>query len=337
MRFKPLLFLILFSLLLFSCASYTISEAREIITYPENGNKTPTKYSEILAEKEAVERKARETEEEKKRIEEATRINEYPEDLSSITLPFYYNPVKNNEAKMDGETITAILIPMGEKRLEEEALISIKNCISDIKGKVIALTGSMENRSRFSTLLSQDAITVEGGTIIFIDSYLKDTQEDKVTLQLSKDKDISLLISDQKPLLPGEGDVDEVLALVDSLQDRDIESLVEYVSQNDNQRKIFFLSSYAPSSTDWNEWTDYSYRKDHSFMISDTLSDLKWQDAFDAMRFNGETESGVTRRNGEIEERLDFIWSKGLIPTSSYTLPLENTELTAVVADFILL
>ena len=71
-------------------------------------------------------------------------------------------------------------------------------------------------------------------------------------------------------------------------------------------------------------------------MISDILVDLKWQDAYDVTRFSVETESGVTRRNGDVEERLDFIWSKGLIVSSSFTLPLENSTSSAVVANFLI-
>ena len=180
-------------------------------------------------------------------------------------------------------------------------------------------------------------MTIEGGTIVFRNSVIKEMTDNRITLSISEDKDITILSMDQKPLLPDGGETEEVISLVESLEDRDIEGIVEYVSQEGSDIKIFFLSSYAPSSTDWTDWTEYEYRTDHSFMIGDILSDLKWQDAFDATRFSSETESGVTRRNGEIEERLDYIWSKGLIVSSSYTIPLEKTEFSAVVAKFIIL
>lgn len=335
MKSKLLLFL-LFVLILSSCATYTISEAREIISYPEESNLSPTKYSEILENQERIEIEKREIEEEKARIERENSVNEYPESYSDITLPFYYNPVKNKTADEAKDQFSAILIPLGDDMLEDEALISIKNCIQDKDAEIIALTGSYSNRARFSTLLGEDAITLEGGTIIFKESYAVEAQSDRITLAISPDYDVTILSMDQKPLLPDGGDADEIIALVESLEDRDIEDIVEYVSQNGSDRKLFFLTSYAPSSTDWTDWTDYEYRKDQSFMISEILSDLKWQDVYDATRFNSEMDSGVTRRNGEVEERLDFIWSKGLIPQSSYTLPLEKTDLSAVVATFII-
>ena len=335
MKSKLTLFILL-TLLLSSCASYTISEARDYIDYPDNKNVSPTKYSTIVENQEKAEREKREAEEEKERIEREKRVNEYPESYSSITFPFYYNPVKNNSCDTIGDTFTAILIPLGDERIEDEALLAVKNSVSDTDSSIIALTGSYYNRSRLSTLFGEDAVTVEGGTIIFRDSLIKDMKSDRITLSLTPDQDLSLLIMDQKPLLPEGGDTDEITSLVDHLEDRDIEEIVEYISQEGSDKKLFFLTSYAPSSSDWTDWTEYSYRKDHSFMISDILSDLKWQDCYDAVRFSSETESGVTRRNGEVEERLDYIWSKGLIIYSSYTIPLEKTEFSAVVAKFII-
>lgn len=335
MKSRLTLFVLLI-LILSSCATYTISEAREIISYPENDNLPPTKYSEILEIQRDEERKKIEIEEEKERIAKENSVNEYPESFSQITLPFYYNPIKNRTADERKDEFTAVLIPLGEKDLDDEKLIAIKNSVEDTDSIIMALTGSYSNRVRFSTLIGEDAITVEGGTIIFKDVYPIEMSSDRITLSISPDYDITILSMDQKPLLPDGGDTDEVIAQVEALEDRDIEDIVEYVSQEGSERKVFFLTSYAPSSSDWTDWTDYSYRKDHSFMISEILSDLKWQDCYDVTRFSSETDSGVTRRNGGIEERLDYIWSKGLIVSSSYTLPLEKTEFSAVVAKFII-
>ena len=137
MKSKLTLF-ILFTLLLSSCATYTISEARAIIDYPDSKNASPTKYSTIVENQEKAEREKREAEEEKERIERESRVNEYPESYSSITLPFYYNPVKNNSCDTIGDTFSAILIPLGDERIEDEALLAVKNSVSDIDSSIIA-------------------------------------------------------------------------------------------------------------------------------------------------------------------------------------------------------
>ena len=91
MKSKLTLF-ILFTLLLSSCATYTISEARDYIDYPDNKNVSPTKYSTIMENQEKAEREKREAEEEKERIERENRVNEYPESYSFITPPHHALP-----------------------------------------------------------------------------------------------------------------------------------------------------------------------------------------------------------------------------------------------------
>ena len=325
---------LLISFLLVSCASYTISEARNKIQYPEPVS-ISTRYSEIKEAEEKEEEKIRMIEEEKAREERAKAVNYYPSLLSDLTYPFFFNPVKNAIANIS-DNLCVVLIPLGEEKLTQETLSSIYASISDLPFHIAALTGSLENQTNFASLLGLDAVTMEGGTVIFRSSVPSVISSDRMSLTLNENRKVDILVMDQKPLLPEGGDTEEVLTLVENLEDRDIEDIVGYVSQGGNTEKIFFLSSYSPSSTDWSDWSAYSYRRDQSFMISDILEDLKWQDAYDVTRFSVETESGVTRRNGDVEERLDFIWSKGLIVSSSFTLPLENSTSSAVVATFLI-
>lgn len=330
---------ILLALVLFafsSCATYTIEEARPNIVYPPSSESSPTRLNEIEERKEAEKETIRKAEEERIRLEKEKAINTYPDNLSELSYPFYFNPVKNKTASSVKDELTVIFIPLGESDLSGSQLLSAANCISDTKWDTVALTGSLSNQTRFASVLGEDAVTMEGGTIVFRGSFPISFSEDRITLALSEEKDATILIEDQKPVLPSSGDTEEVLAMVEELEDRDIESIVEYVSQEGSGRKVFFLSSYAPSTSDWTDWTEYPYRRDQSFIISSIMSGLKWQDAFDATRFSVETDSGVTRRNGDVEERLDYIWSKGLIPLSCFNLPVETTEITAIVATFLL-
>ena len=336
MKIKSLLPFLLILLMLSSCASYTITQAREVISYPPSNNPTPTKYSTIVGLEEERKEKERRAEEEKKSKEEEERINTYPSDLSSIQYPFYFNPIKNKEGKLQGDSFTVALVPLGEAELSDTQIEAVAASISDTGATFTALTGNLYNQTRLSTLIGEDAVTLEGGTLVFRDAAISSLSPDTLVLSLSEEEEVVLLIVDQKPLLPGEGDVEEILSEVDELSDRDAERLVDYIAGEDSKAKILFLSSYSPSSSDWSDWSNYSYRHDRSFMLPRLLEALKWQDAYDALRFSTETESGVTRKNGEIEERLDYVWSKGLLPQSSFTLPLETTDLRAVVCTFMI-
>ena len=137
-------------------------------------------------------------------------------------------------------------------------------------------------------------------------------------------------------MVPEAESVEDVLTLVDNLEKQNAEELIEKVSSPAADAKILFLTSIAPSSLDWSDWTVYDYRYERTFLFSDLLSSLRWNDAFALSRCSEETDSGVTRTYGPYAERLDFIYSKGMITLSSLTVPVENLSSSATVAYFLI-
>ena len=316
-------------ILLSSCATYTIAEAREVIMYPGKGT-TETR----LRVMEENRRKDAETAEEE-RLKAAVSV--YPESEEDIVYPFYYNPVKNDEYTLseDMTTVRTILIPLGEDELTEDSLLSLKALLEGYDFPVIALTGSYTNQKALTVLMGRDAVTADGGTVILSGVKIEEMTEEYITIGLTKEKSVTLYTEDLHPSVPDTSSLEDTLTLVDSLESVYAEPLVERVSTGDGA-KILYLTSIAPSSLDWTEWTEYSYREERSFLISDILLSLGWQDSFSLMRFSEETESGVTRKWNGYEERLDFIYNKGLITTSCYTLRIEDFDNTAVVAEFLI-
>lgn len=322
---KKLLFLTLFTLLLFSCATYTIQEAREIIEYPEKSSiETRFKAIEEAKERERIE-------------EEKKKTHEYPENIEELEYPFYYNPVKNTSFSLE-EDITefnALLLPLGEDEIDESALLSLRALIENYSFTFTVLTGSLSNQIKLTSLLGLDAVTFEGGTIVFTGSVLGTINEDSLKILLTPDKEITLYTRDYHPVIFEDKTTEDIIDIVDELEKITLEELVESVSQESGRAKILFLSSLSPSSLDWTDWTDKDYREDHSFLFSDILLSLGWIDTFDAMRFSAETDDDYTRKSGEYEERLDFIYSKDLIVTKSAIIALENLDTKAVFATFI--
>ena len=327
---KPLfLILTLILVLLSSCATYTIAEAREVITYPGKGT-TETR----LRVMEENRRKEEETAEEERL---KTAVNVYPESEEDIVYPFYYNPMKDDEYTLseDMTSFRTILVPLGEDELSEDSLLSIKALLEGYDFPLIALTGSYTNQKALALLMGRDAVTADGGTVILSGVRIEEMTENYISIGLTDEKSVKLYMEDLHPSVPGTSSLEDTLSLVDSLESVYAESLVERVSLGDGA-KILYLTSIAPSSLDWTEWTEYSYREERSFLISDILLSLGWQDSFSLMRFSEETESGVTRKWNGYEERLDFIYNKGLITTSCYTLRIEDFDNTAVVAEFLI-
>ncbi len=317
-------------LLLFSCSTYTIAEARERIDYPERGV-TETRLRIFQEEEE------RKKEEERLRAERE-RVNEYPLEEEKMTYPFYHNPVKNGVWTLPSENavLRTIFVPLGEEELTPEQLKCLSALLRSHDFNIIALSGSFSNQTRLASVLGMDCVTTEGGSVIFSGLVLSHMSEDHVTLSLSGGETLTVYSADMHPVIPEEEDAEDLLLLADKLERHYAEGLIDSISGGSDEKEILFLSSIAPSSADWSDWTEYPYRSERSFLISDTLSLLKWTDTFDYVRFSEETDSGATRFSGEYEERLDFIYSKGLMVKSSYTVAVEGLENRAVTADFLI-
>lgn len=327
---KALLPLLILLLLFSSCATYTIAEAREAISYPESGS-TETRIRVINEKKE-------EEEEEKRRIALEAAVNEYPSDVSSLTYPFYYNPVKNNRAEnADVNTaFSAVLIPLSEEPLSDEAVESVVSFLTNYSFSLTALTGSLSNQIRIATAIKKDAVTTEGGTIVLDGVVLEEMAEDHIIAALTPERSVTVYPRDLHPVIPEDETTEDLLLMVDNLEKKNAEALIESISSSATDARILFLSSTAPSSLDWTDWTEYDYRKERPFLLSDILLSLSWNDAFASTRFSEETEAGVTRSAGPYHERLDFIYTKGMITLSSIVVPIENLSSSATVADFLI-
>lgn len=327
---KALLPLLILLMLFSSCATYTIAEARDAISYPESGS-TETRIRVINEKKDAEE-------DEKRRISLEAAVNEYPSDPASLTFPFYYNPVKNSRAeKADTNTaFSAILIPLGEEALSDEAVGSIVSFLENYSFTLTALTGSLSNQIRIAAALGKDAVTTEGGTIVLDGVVIEEMTEDHIVVALSPERSVTVYPRDMHPVIPEDETIDNLLLMVDNLEKKNAEALIESVSSAATDARILFLSSTSPSSLDWSDWTEYDYRMERSFLLSDILLSLSWNDAFASTRFSEETEAGVTRIAGPYRERLDFIYSKGMITLSSIVVPIENLSSSATVADFLI-
>ena len=299
--------------------------------------------AEAKAEAERIAREAEESriaeekrlEEERLASEEMARnaINYYPEDLSNITFPHVYRPAKENLLKDNSITeLKLMMIPLGEEVLPKSNIESIISSISDIEPDFIGLTGCLENQVLFASIYGKDAITFEDGTVIYrFEAIGQDA--DSATFAISEKKTISISVCDQEPNLPDTAD--EALALLKVIPEYSAELINEIAEaiECNEEKRILFLSSATPSTSDWNAFTSFEYRDDEEFPVSDYLAQEGWIDAFDATRFNVETDSGITRKNGEIFERMDFIYLKSIMSLDSLVLPAAG--LTDTIGAFI--
>ena len=360
----PILMLIILS----SCVSYTVQDGYDAIRLPdESGNKPETRYRLIKDSEEpyvpsapvveAVEEEAEEipaaiiAEEEPILIpEDAAEAAEeapeaakaedklaYPDKLSSITFPYLYT-VTDESRLHDGAIITAkvLFLPLGFKPIEDAGRII--SSVSDIDADFIILTGSLENQAIAAESAAMNAVTLEGGTILYT-ARIEFADSDSAVFSLSEDKDIEIApISSSRQMPSSASGISRWIA---SIREDEKAVTAEVLTIADNMvddNALIALSAPSPATADWTDLTPYSYRHQESFLLSDRLADNGWRDAYRDTHFSAETDPGITAISGEVYERLDFMYIKGMMPDYAISFPVagltDTTGNLGLIAKF---
>ena len=271
-------------------------------------------------------------------LAKARRINSYPSDLASLTIPHVYRPVDNPILKDDSFTqIETLFIPLGSSENDLDAIIS---SISDLNVDFIIITGALEDRVYLSKKLAKDTVTLNGGSIIF-NTQLLDSNSDVASFKISENKDIELSVvalSDKSAVTAKS--VNAWREYIEVESQKDTEKVISTAQKLTDSEAVLALSSSQPSSLDWSIFTPYSYRTEASFSISDELNKTM-SDTYRATHFSEETDGGITLITPVLSERLDFLYSKGIIEVSSSTVALSglsnmDIERFAILATYII-
>ena len=329
--------------MLTSCAVYTADYGYSRIRIPENTGKPETRYAVIVKEnaeksQQAIENAKKEAEH-RAALRRKSEVNEYPEDLSALTFPHIYTPLRTNSTEDDGiNTIEVLLLPLGYGELQSEDARRILEANSDISPDFVILTGSLENQITGAKAAAWDAVTLCGGTVLH-KPLLKEADEDSAVFFITTTKDIEIAPLSFGAVMPSSDD--EAAAWADALAaDTSEKDKVAAVAETmTDSERILALSSASPSGEDWVEFTPFRYRTAMDFPVSSYLASEGWLDAYRATHFNAETDGGITRRNGSIFERLDFLYTQSMIPVSAISYPVrgltDRTGTFALLATFL--
>ena len=319
-------------ILITSCASYTAEEGYSRIVIPETTGKPETRYRLIQKERaEAIIMKEMET--------KARVINVYPDDLSALEYPHVYTPAAEPVAEEDGiNTIQLLLLPLGYDPMAEEDALRILGASSDLEPDFVILTGSVENQVMGAEMAGWNAVTMEGGTILY-DLPLKVAGTGSSVFGVTDTKDVAIAPLSFDDSMPSSGAEAEAWALSLRGNPDELEAVRAEAEAMTGERRILALSSAEPSGADWIEFTPFRYRSTMSFPVSEYLLSEGWLDAYRATHYTAETDGGITRRSGDLYERLDFIYSDGLLPVSAISYPVmgltDRTGAFAVLAEML--
>ena len=104
-------------------------------------------------------------------------------------------------------------------------------------------------------------------------------------------------------------------------READISSLESLTAGISDSEVILALSAGQPASSDWTPFTPYSYRTEYSWPVSDYLA-RTFSDSYAATHYSVETDSGVTLVTDVLHERMDRLYTRGLIEAGTSVLSL---------------
>lgn len=259
-------------------------------------------------------------------IESIAERNDFPSDITKMSFPHVYRP-RGSKENLDAafSSFSVLFIPLGQTDLDRKVISEVVASISDIDVPFVAFTGTLANRVEFAKQYKHDAVIFKDGALAF-SLTLKEAKEGNASFDAGGGKTLSFA----SLALPDEAfmqkDID-ASGWNNALKTKGDKRIALFDAQEklitDNAR-IIALSPDEPSTLDWTAFTPYSYRKDLSWPLSDHILSLGYSDTFRATHFSEEVNGGITRENGKMKERLDFLYTKGLMEVESERIMLSG-------------
>lgn len=275
-------------------------------------------------------------------LEKYLATNPIP-NIDSIIFPHVYKPQNTNTLISDSFTlIDTLLVPLGINELSSEAIANIAYSISDINYPFIFITGSIENQVAFIKALDRDAVILEGGSIAFISSFLKaDSKSATFNISQNKTIEISAASLNESALESDNFDLDAYKTYIAERSDDRINEVKEIFADIEEKASIIALSSSEPSDLDWSPFTEYPYRNDYAWPLSIAIREEGYSDSFRDTHYSEETDPGITLETNSISERVDFIYSKGLMNVYTSNIAIsglsdQEKPVYGVIASFLL-
>ncbi len=332
-------------ILLSSCAVYTVGEGKANIHIPQVSGEPETRFrviserrewermsneerakAEELAEAERLEAEA-EADRLKEEYLKATAVYEYPENLEELSLPHNYRPRREHlSLETEFTPLRLLFIPLENGAKLEKVASSVR----DLETDFIFATGSIEQLVRLSEIMGRDSVLTEGGLVMY-NTRLDEMDSTSSTFMINDEERIETVVLSTFSGLAGSED--EFLMNLSGIEDQG--KILEGIPDDENT-VIFAFSSAEPSGLDWIPFTAYPYRSERSFSGSTWFENNSYVDVYRATHYSAETDPGITRENGEIYERMDFIYVKNAIPLESETFSVAGMDNRAIYAEVLL-
>ena len=219
-----------------------------------------------------------------------------------------------------------MLLPLDDTPWSEEGMaLEVKNSIKDLSYPVIFLTGHMQNVIDVVREIGVHAVLVEGGAIITTLPIVSSSKHG-ASVQFSEKKTLRLSLSylPEYKVLSTFASGGDWKAIQKEITGSRQEKLKAIIGEGSITEPTLIASSlFEPSHQDWNTFSPITYRQvDYLWPLTTLLEDEQFYDTYRATHFSSATDAGNTFFKGNLKERIDYLFSRKLLPLSSSMLTI---------------
>lgn len=261
------------------------------------------------------------------RLEKERELARLIPPLSELTLPHRYVISSTVKVIPKGSILKTLLLPLSDVPWQGSDLAdSVARSISDLEAPVIFVTGAMENVTSLVKRLAVNAILLEGGAVITPLEVLEATKN-SVQVRLNGEQTLRLSLANLveyevlSSFLDGEEGWKETQKRISEPRLKTLLSIARTGLKV--EPTILAGSLYEPSHQDWSSFSPISYRQvDYLWPLGAALEEEQFWDVYRLTHFSADTDSGNTIALGEIKERVDYLFTRKLLPLSSTIIPV---------------
>ena len=246
--------------------------------------------------------------------------------LDQITYPRLYKTDKPTTLANEGEKLRALMLPLDDVPWKDsKVVLEASKSISDLDVPVVFVTGHMENVIALVKEMRSNAALFSTGAIITSFPILE-MSNFGAEIQYQQDKTLQLVVAN----LP---EYQVVRDLVGGREWQTTQKSVTAARLGHLQQMLgegsltvatlLGASLYEPSYRDWNTFSPVEYRQtDYLWPLSEFLENEGFYDTYRLTHFSEATNAGNTIITPEWGERVDFIYSRKLLPLTSTMLTI---------------
>ncbi len=246
--------------------------------------------------------------------------------LDQITYPRLYKTEMPTSLAQEGETLRALMLPLDDVPWKDSKIVTeVHQSIQDLGVPIVFVTGHMENVIALVREMRSNAAIFSTGAII-TSFPIQELSAFGAEIQYQEKKNLRLIVAN----LP-EYQVVEAFArnggwqaTQKKLSESRLNQMKGIVGEGSlTVATLLGASLYEPSYRDWNTFSPVAYRQvDYLWPLSDFLENEGFYDTYRLTHFSEATNAGNTLITPTWSERVDFIYSRKILPLESAMLTI---------------